>query len=546
MEGDTAADSDSQADSASDSGDSGDTETGRDTSADSASDTSPDSASDTSADSASDTSADSASDTSPDSAGETGADSSSDTGVDADRDGYGPDVDCDDADASVHPDALERCSDGVDQDCDGSDACSVDDMTLLLDGYGIYTYVSFPFTTHTDVTGDGVPDLVVGCPYDHSGGHGSMAGLIDVVAGPVAVGMSGTAVASYYGNSHSSPAVGFTVDVEDFDGDGVGDILAGAPYEDGSLGAEGAVYLWHGPAANAASSRADLAVSGQDQLGLLGEFTRAVGDVTGNGLPDFVTASTPYSGARTGIPTFYGFDGGDTGALLAAEADFAVAVDGSSTGGQPSLGPIGDVNGDGVDDLAVGSRYTGLGVYYGPVAGNYNDSAADVRILGRPTEYYFAVAIEGVGDVDGDGSNDLVASAGVDGAYLVEDLTPGTRSDVDSAAIFPGVFPDDITGRVVVGELNGDGAPDLAMGNAYGASGGLLSVFYGPFAGVVGGADAEWNGVTSGSSLGFALANLGDLDTDGRDDLLTEESVTGAFPGGYDGAFLLVPGAILP
>lgn len=38
--------------------------------------------------------------------------------TDADADGYGANVDCDDADGSVNPGATEVCDDGVDNDCD--------------------------------------------------------------------------------------------------------------------------------------------------------------------------------------------------------------------------------------------------------------------------------------------------------------------------------------------------------------------------------------------------------------------------------------------
>jgi len=74
------------------------------------------------------------------------------THVDADRDGFIVEVDCDDDNADVHPDAQERCN-GVDDNCDGQvDGSSAVDATLLW--------------TDADADGFGPDRPTLGCPSD--------------------------------------------------------------------------------------------------------------------------------------------------------------------------------------------------------------------------------------------------------------------------------------------------------------------------------------------------------------------------------------------
>ena len=124
-----------------------------------------------------------------------------------------------------------------------------------------------------------------------------------------------------------------------------------------------------------------------------------------------------------GIDNDCGFTGGTISlgfadAKLTGEATYDYA--GYSVSG------AGDVNGDGWDDLLVGADGEDFGgtvagaayLVLGPVSGTVDLGASDAKLSGEAGGDYAGVSVSGAGDVDGDGSDDLLVGA-LGAAYLV-------------------------------------------------------------------------------------------------------------------------------
>ncbi len=201
--------------------------------------------------------------------------------------------------------------------------------------------------------------------------------------------------------------------------------------------------------------------------------------------------------------------------------------------------PAGDVNDDGFDDIIIGinmydTTTTNAGrvmAFYGSADG-YDPVAPDWTVDGENAEDRFGYKVSGAGDVNGDGFDDvLIGSLGFDGAltnigkaYLYYGSATGLSPTPAWTAT--GTLAYDYFGQCLagVGNLNGDKYDDVAIG-AYGLDAGQTDegkvfVYYGSETGLS--EDPDWTAESNQANawFGYYINGIGDVNDDGCDDLL--------------------------
>ncbi|MEW6744768.1 MAG: IPT/TIG domain-containing protein [Planctomycetota bacterium] len=273
-----------------------------------------------------------------------------------------------------------------------------------------------------DVDKDGYDDVVVGAFMSDAGGSLPNAGRAYVYSGRTGALLytfTGTASGDLFGQSVDSAG--------DFNGDGYSDVVVGAPYNDDYGADSGRAYVFSGATGSLLAG-----FSGQAVGDSLGWSVAGVGDANKDGKDDVVAGAlyNDVGGPAAGRAYVFAGDNGSLLHILTGEAggdQFGVSVAG-----------MGDYDQDGYDDIAVGAwQHDGAGPDSG---GAYVYSGrTGLKLFSTNGEAgldRFGCAVASAGDVDRDGSDDLIVGA----IFQDSGGTDAGRAYVYSGTVAPVVF----------------------------------------------------------------------------------------------------------
>ena len=356
-----------------------------------------------------------------------------------------------------------------------------------------------------DINGDGLEDIIIGA--DYADPSGVLSGEAYIVFGSTATfaasfdlssldGTNGLTVTGVTANDLLGKAVSGAGDVND---DGYGDFLVAAPTADPNGTDSGAVAVVFGAATSASSITASsldgtngFVINGVAAGDRLGTSVADAGDINGDGFADIIVGAhlSDTNGTDAGAAYIvFGKASGFSAILDLSTLDGAngLTINGIAAGDYAgrAVAGAGDVNGDGFDDVLIGApkaspNGTDSGevyIIFGAASGlgsvfelSNLDGINGLTLAGIAADDFTGVSVEGAGDVNGDGFDDMIigayradvggiTQAGVSHTVFGQDF----RGDVTHQGT---TANDSLTGTSGANVINGGQGDDTLVGGA--------------------------------------------------------------------------------
>lgn len=443
--------------------------------------------------------------------------------------------DCDDNYFYANPAQLEvldnvdnNCDGYVDEDMHFT-------IDTTISRYILNEYLGYDVTPAGDLNNDGFDDIVVGCynytgAYASAGAimvfHGTATGMnpvpVQIIEGQEASGAFGCSLASdgdmnndgyndlivgaelaedvgainnygqlylHLGQPDGSFIEGYSFKVElgnigganfankvryagDVNGDGYSDLVASIMnFSNGQTG-EGAFYIRYGGPTGFGSG---FTPESNQISAKLGTCVDGAGDVNNDGYDDVVATAKWYDGGQTDEGAIFVYYGASGGIPLTPD----IILESNTINANLSVvSAAGDVNGDGFDDIVAGAPlYDGLissdegrvYIYHGSATGF--SASPDLIMPGMIGHTKWGENVEGIGDVNGDGYDDIAISSSVatndHQVMIYVGSSTGINTDVYSIVKGQQNFSFLGSGISAAGDINGDGANDFMIGDPY-------------------------------------------------------------------------------